>query len=164
MVRLKSRYILFEILYPPSGTRLNNELPNFNSLHDIVMYHHQTSPDYITYKTILQELKKVIHTNFGDYGLGKATTLLQIKYFSNRTSTGIIRCSRDDYEFIMMAFCLMKKIHKAEEIIINPVKVSGTIKKLEQFAIRRNKKLLTILNQKDYIDIFTNANDMEVRD
>lgn len=44
-----------------------------------------------------------------------------------------------------MALMLMSKIGDVGGLIVNPVKVSGTIKKIEQFAIRRNSKILNLI-------------------
>ncbi|SCW01387.1 LAFE_0D11452g1_1 [Lachancea fermentati] len=164
MVRLKSRYILFEILYPSPDPRFSED-DSEPTVKDIMLQHHKTSPANLTTKSIVQELRKTLQYNFGDYGSGKATSLLQIKYFSNRTSTGIIRCSREDYELVVTALTLMNRIGDFDGIIINPVKISGTIKKIEQYAIRRNTKLLRILNRQDSVDNFeTLISEDEVED
>ncbi|CDO95316.1 unnamed protein product [Kluyveromyces dobzhanskii CBS 2104] len=127
MVRLKSRYILFEILYPDVNDEFET-VPNVTKK-DILTGHHKVSPNSINVKSIMQELRKQLQINFGDFGLGKATALLQIKYFSNRTSTGIIRCGHDDHQYILMALALINQIENIGSVILNPVKVSGTIKK-----------------------------------
>lgn len=108
----------------------------------------------MTVKTILQELRRVIQFNFGDYGSGKANSLLQIKYFSNRTSTGIIRCSREDYEIVVIALTLMNKIDELEGVLLNPIKVSGTIKRIEQYAVKRSARLLNVIQGQSEIDKF----------
>lgn len=164
MVRLKSRYILFEILYPANEPCLTEDGSDYFSLKNIMLQHHQVSSTKINFKSIIQELRRIIQFNFGDYGSGKANTVLQIKYFSNRTSTGIIRCSREEYELVIMALTLMNRIGEVEGIIVNPVKISGTIKKIEQYAIRRNKKLLHLINRSDTIDSFENISEDDTND
>lgn len=161
MVRLKSRYIFFEIL-TPFDEESGSQDRSFTSKKDILLRHRRTSPTTVNPKSILQELRKVIQTNFGDYGLGKATTLLQIKYFSNRTSSGIIRCGHGDHQYILMAFAFINKINGFENIIVNPVKVSGTIKKIEQFAIRRNHQMNSIISNREDEDILAIVADDEV--
>ena len=118
----------------------------------------------MTAKTILQELRRVVQYNFGDYGSGKVNSLLQIKYFSNRTSTGIIRCSREDYELVVIALTLMTKIDELEDIIVNPVKVSGTIKHIEQYAMRRSARLLAIIQDKREVDRFEDVSDDDIEE
>ncbi|GAV53682.1 hypothetical protein ZYGR_0AK01840 [Zygosaccharomyces rouxii] len=159
MVRLKTRYILFEVLYPydtlqdkqSSGSRALNT--------DILLRHHRVSPSHINAKTISQEVRRSLQTNFGDYGLGKAGSLLQIKYFSNRTSTGIIRCHREDTDLVLMALCLTNRLGEVDSLILNAVKVGGTIKKVEQYAIRRSQRFLAAVqrNDNDVLDDFSNV-------
>lgn len=159
MVRLKTRYILFEILYPCDYSTIEDS-GSTNALNtNILLRHHRISPPQISSKAIAQELRRSLQVNFGDYGLGKAGSLLQIKYFSNRTSTGIIRCHREDSDLVIMALSLTSKIGETNSVIINPVKVSGTIKKVEQYTIRRTKRLLAVMheNAKDYLDDFSNV-------
>ncbi|CAI4055634.1 hypothetical protein SUVZ_01G0330 [Saccharomyces uvarum] len=141
MVRLKSRYILFEILYPPTDADVEESA----SKGDILLSHHRASPAEISIKAIIQEIRRSLSLNLGDYGSAKCSSLLQLKYFSNRTSTGIIRCHREDCDLVIMALMLMSKIGDVGGLIVNPVKVSGTIKKIEQFAIRRNSKILNLI-------------------
>ncbi|QID83185.1 RNA-binding protein pop5 [Saccharomyces pastorianus] len=141
MVRLKSRYILFEILYPPTDISVEESL----SKGDILLSHHRASPAEVSIKAIIQEIRRSLSLNLGDYGSAKCSSLLQLKYFSNRTSTGIIRCHREDCDLVIMALMLMSKIGDVGGLIVNPVKVSGTIKKIEQFAIRRNSKILNLI-------------------
>ncbi|GCE97529.1 hypothetical protein ZYGM_003173 [Zygosaccharomyces mellis] len=163
MVRLKTRYILFEILYPCDTVeaKQSNELRSLNT--GILLRHHRISPSQISAKTISQELRRSLQINFGDYGLGKAGSLLQIKYFSNRTSTGIIRCHREDTDLVLMALCLTNKIGEVGSLILNAVKVSGTIKKVEQYAIRRSQRFLAAIqrNDKDFLDDFARINTSE---
>ncbi|QLG73180.1 hypothetical protein HG535_0E02640 [Zygotorulaspora mrakii] len=154
MVRLKSRYILFEIVYPTGTDSITSSLETGK---DIFLRHHQITPPDISSKTLLQEIRKSLQLNFGDYGLGKVSSLLQVKYFSNMTSTGILRCHREDCDLLVMALFLMKKISNTDRVIVNPIKVSGTIKKIEEYSCRRNQRLLSIIKQ-DYecrVDDFT---------
>ncbi|KAM3163276.1 Ribonuclease P [Lachancea thermotolerans] len=154
MVRLKSRYVLFEVLYPEGRTLTSENNVNNLSKREVLLRHHQVTPARVTVKTILQELRRVIQFNFGDYGSGKANSLLQIKYFSNRTSTGIIRCSREDYEIVVIALTLMNKIDELEGVLLNPIKVSGTIKRIEQYAVKRSARLLNVIQGQSEIDKF----------
>lgn len=148
MVRLKSRYILFEILYP--GEAGIEELEQITK-RDVLLRLHRVSPSDISIKTLLQEIRRTLQVNFGDYGSGKVTSLLQVKYFSNMTSTGILRCHREDCDLLVAALALTTKIGDIGGLIINPIKVSGTIKKIEDYAGRRSEKLLSVIKQKDVI-------------
>ncbi|CUS20799.1 LAQU0S01e14906g1_1 [Lachancea quebecensis] len=164
MVRLKSRYVLFEVLYPEAEAFESENNVDVLSKRDILLRHHQVTPARVTVKTILQELRRVIQFNFGDYGSGKVNSLLQIKYFSNRTSTGIIRCSREEYEIVVIALTLMNKIDEIEGVLLNPIKVSGTIKRIEQYAIRRSARLLNIIQGQREVDKFDYISDDENED
>ncbi|SCU80113.1 LAME_0B01662g1_1 [Lachancea meyersii CBS 8951] len=161
MVRLKSRYILFEVLYP---TDLQDDISSERSRKDILLQHHKASSAQISTKSIVQELRRALQYNFGDYGAGRVNSLLQMKYFSNRTSTGIIRCGREDYELVVVALTLMNKIDAIEGIILNPVKVSGTIKRIEQHAIRRNERVLAVIQNNREGEHFKNVSEDDAQD
>ncbi|ODV96951.1 hypothetical protein PACTADRAFT_39645 [Pachysolen tannophilus NRRL Y-2460] len=143
MVRLKTRYILFEILYPfeASSDKVIAEPETLLSLH-------QPSPSSITNKLLIQAVRQSLADHFGDYGTGTAGTSLVIKYFSPRTSTGILRVSRDFYRYICASLMLIKKID-GKDVIIRVVRVSGTIKKCEMAAIKRNKDFINALKKNE---------------
>lgn len=145
MVRLKSRYVLFEILYPPTG--LGDD--DFKRMDDVMMGYHRSTVNYneVNSRSIIGEIRRVVQYNFGDLGSGKLNSLLHLKYFSNATSTGIIRCHREDLNLLLITLALINKIGDTNGIIINTVKVSGTIKKLEQFAIKRNTAFINALKR-----------------
>ncbi|KAL3228613.1 Ribonuclease P/MRP protein subunit POP5 [Nakaseomyces bracarensis] len=145
MVRLKSRYVLFEILYPPA--ELKDE--DFRRMEDVMMGYHRRTANYndINSRAIIGEIRRVLQYNFGDLGSGKLNSLLHLKYFSNSTSTGIIRCHREDLSLLLITLALVNRIGDTDGIIINTVKVSGTIKKLEQFAIKRNNTFINALRR-----------------
>ncbi|QLL34085.1 hypothetical protein HG536_0F04110 [Torulaspora globosa] len=148
MVRLKSRYILFEILYPDEG---GIEGTAHITKRDILLRLHRVSPPDISIKSLLQEIRRSLQVNFGDYGSGKANSLLQVKYFSNMTSTGILRCHREDCDLLVAALALITKVGDVDGLMVNPIKMSGTIKKIEEYAGRRSEKLLSVLKQNDEI-------------
>ncbi|CCD26327.1 RNA-binding protein POP5 NDAI_0H01530 [Naumovozyma dairenensis CBS 421] len=141
MVRLKSRYILFEVLSP------RQEQPSSDSINDIFLNHHRATSKQGTIKVLLQEIRRSLQLNFGDYGSGRVNSMLQIKYFSNATSTGIIRCLREDCELLIASLFFITKLGPIEGILLNPIKVSGTIKKIEQHAIARNSKSLSTISK-----------------
>lgn len=61
-----------------------------------------------------------------------------VKYFSAATSTAIIRVSRDHYRLVWAALTFTTRLSKPvdQACIIQVVRVSGTIKKSEEAAIR----------------------------
>lgn len=151
MVRLKTRYILFEVILSPHIINIDENEDYINTTHftkhNILLSHHRPCPKEISNKTLLQEIRHSLQFNFGDYGSGKVGSLLQLKYFSNNTGTGIIRCHREDVDTLVAVLTLINKIGEINDVIINPVKVSGTIKKIEQYSIRRSSKLISLLNK-----------------
>lgn len=151
MVRLKHRYILFDILYPPvsiprTGTQKEKFRDFCESPKDTLLALHASSPASINSKTIANILKNVVHDHFGEISAGGVGLLIIVKYFSNKTSTGIIRCNRQDFEQVMAAIALVTKVD-AYDVVMRCVHVSGTIKKCEQFSIRRNKQLIIDLGR-----------------
>lgn len=146
MVRLKHRYVLFEILYPPQSNASKVEQRRKSSLFsqspkECLLQLHSPSPISVTGRSIASLLKKVIEDHFGELASGTIALLLIVKYFSNKTSTGIVRCSRTDFEKVVAAFALVNKIENLD-VVMRCVHVSGTIRKCEEFSIRRNKQLM----------------------
>lgn len=147
MVRVKHRYILFEIIYPPaSNTEAlptdTNEATQFTSSEsNALLTLHRASPSNINHKTILHAIRKSLQEYYGDFGSGSAGMLMTLKYFSNKTSTGIIRCGRAQFETIVAAMSLVTKIED-QNITLSCAHISGTIKKCEEFSIKRSKELM----------------------
>ncbi len=65
-----------------------------------------------------------------------------VKYFSPATSTAIIRVARDHYRLVWAALTFTTKLpHPANQAcVFQVVRVSGTIKKAEEEAIRRAQR------------------------
>ncbi|CUM67933.1 uncharacterized protein PRCAT00005646001 [Priceomyces carsonii] len=154
MVRLKQRYILFDILHFPSLERPNqrDDFLNFSTSEtNAILSLHQSSPNTINPKLLTKLIRSVIQEHFGDNGAGKAGMQMTIKYFSNTTSTGIIRCSRSSFHIVRAALSLINMIEN-DEIMVRCLHVSGTIKKCEERCISRNEKLMSLLSKSDYAD------------
>ena len=136
MVRIKNRYILFELLYPPTEC---------NAVDDVIFQHRNPNKlkAVISPKTIIYELRKQIKLYLGDQGLGKANITLQIKYFNNVTSVGILKCSAEYYKTVVLGLSMIQSFNNDNhKIIVNVVKLSGTINKLQDHSIKRNKELI----------------------
>lgn len=143
MVRLKSRYVLFEVLYPQTSPSSAD-----SSREDIVLRGHRPSPADITGKVLLQEIRRSLQLHLGDYGSGKVCSLLQLKYWSNNTSTGILRCHREDVYLLLTGLFFLRELGNDNlRVIVNPVKVSGTIKKVEQYAMRRSDRMVALVRK-----------------
>jgi len=125
MVRLKSRWLLFEILYPSESSTIPFSAPSQN----------------VTPKLLLDTLRQQIAYNFGDQGSGLVASSLAIRYFSAATSTGIIRIGRDHYRMVWAALTFVRDI-AGRECVISVRRVSGTVKKAEEEILRRDKLVL----------------------
>ncbi|CAF9928256.1 MAG: hypothetical protein HETSPECPRED_006787 [Heterodermia speciosa] len=142
MVRVKHRYLLLNILYPEP-----EQYPWKASLPDTIQFHHP-SPDDLTPQLLARAIKDQISILYGDYGAGLTNNGLNIKYLSPATSTAIIRCSRDNYRLVWAALTYMTQLPKssrfaqARSCVMQVVRVSGTIKKSEEEAIRRAKNAI----------------------
>jgi len=142
MVRFKSRYLLFNILYPnaPCSSPAGNAsvLPthlDFNSPTDAS----------VTPQHLLSIIRDAITMQFGDWGSGM-TPSLTVKYFSPTTSTGIIRCGRDAYRIVWCALTFIQEI-LGKPVVIRVIRVSGTIKKVEMAGIRRAKEEIRLVKR-----------------
>ncbi|AOA63331.1 RNase MRP and nuclear RNase P subunit [Komagataella phaffii CBS 7435] len=138
MVRLKNRYILFDILYP-------QEIDDFSRSKALVAMHKSTSSQ-VNPQTILIALRNSLKQNFGDHIAGIAGSTAQTKYFSNKTSTGIIRCPRDSFRYTCAALSLITHL-EGQRILIRIVRISGTIRTCERYAVKKNKETLTLLHK-----------------
>lgn len=159
MVRIKHRYLLVNILYPDAVPFTAGK-----AVPDLVQFHRPT-PDYITAPLLLRAVREEVGHQFGDYGSGVTggslsgedylpspfnffslvadLTLSSVKYFSNATSTFILRCPRAHYRIVWAALSFMtqlpsvKGVQKRQDCVMRVVRVSGTIKKAENELVRR---------------------------
>lgn len=124
------------------------------------------SSDRLDGKLLARMIRDGVSELFGDYGAGMIAGSLQgkalscfnrvhagktdvhvtVKYCSPATSTAIIRVARAHYRMVWAALSFATKIPKPvdQTCAIQVVRISGTIKKSEEEAIRRGR--LTILN------------------
>lgn len=138
MVRIKHRYLLFNILYPSAPTSTGST-PSHLSFH-------APTPSHLTPAFLVSHIRTLIATNFGDTGVGLATSSLKIIYFSRATSTAILRCPRAHVRMVWAALTYMNSISRGRrpgaletDCVVRVVRVSGTIRKSEEELIRRAK-------------------------
>lgn len=93
MVRLKHRYLLFNILYPAQ-----TEGVAARKAHSIAL--HAPTPDYIDAGRFVAHLRNEIGILFGDFGLGASLSSLKVIYFSTATSTAILRVPRSHHRLV----------------------------------------------------------------
>ncbi|KAI2466242.1 Rpp14 family protein [Annulohypoxylon bovei var. microspora] len=137
MVRIKERYLLVKIIYP-------NELGNRPDLPDVVVINQPTT-DQLNQAALLRGIRAEIANLFGDYGSGSVEGgNLGVKYFSPATSTFILRISRSSYRLVWTALTFMNSIpiKNGKPCIFRVVHVSGTMRKVEEEAIRRARDLI----------------------
>ena len=139
MVRIKHRYLLLSILSPTlASSHPTNNLPSTRPL-----------PTALTPSSLLTLLRSHIALLFGDYGLGTAASGLKIIYLSPATATAILRCPRASYRMVWAALSFVTTLEvrprRGEEgrsggCVIRVVRVSGTIRKAEEEAVRRARQ------------------------
>lgn len=108
MVRVKRRYILFEIM--PSDQRFERQIDLKLSERDIIFAFRQT-----------------ILMIYGDLGLGSVLKSLHIKKFSSATRIGIVSVQRGQHTLLTSSVAFIKKI-KDLNCSIRIVRLSGTIR------------------------------------
>lgn len=133
MVRLKTRYLLFEILYPDElderdlcGSKAQNKV-NLR----------QPTENKVDGRFMTRLIRDAVLEQFGEYGAGVVASTIAVKYFSQRTSTGIVRVTRPHFRMIWSTLSDIRELN-GRNCIITVKRVSGTIKKCELFAISRN--------------------------
>jgi ribonuclease P/MRP protein subunit POP5 len=140
MVRLKHRYLLVNILYPDANSASSTTAST--SLKDVpysVQFNQPTS-DKVDAKSLTHMIRsgerKLILYHVMNVN---ANVKLQVKYFSPATSTAIIRVSRDHYRLVWAALTFTLQLPKpvSQPCVLQVVRVSGTIRKAEEEAIRR---------------------------
>ena len=161
MVRIKYRYLLIHILYPdPVGSEARStSRASDKSIPDLVQFH-RPSPADLQPQHLVRSIKDQVLLLYGDYGLGLISaslngsaapsslieTLLMwwtVKYLSTATSTAIVRCSRAHFRIVWSALAFMTQLPRTSKqdspqpCVMQVVRVSGTIKKAEEEAIRR---------------------------
>ncbi|KAF6835204.1 Rpp14 family protein [Colletotrichum plurivorum] len=147
MVRIKERYILVNIVYPPEPSKDGAaKVPDF-----VVM--HQPTTGQLTPQSLLKALRTEVASLFGDYGSGAIEGNLAVKYLSPATSTFILRVKRAHYRLVWTALTFMDHVPlkngDGKPCIFRVVRVSGTIRKAEEEAIRQARQL--VLAAKDSV-------------
>lgn len=174
MVRIKNRYLLIHILSPdtPLSSHRRTLIKDKDidkdkdgddhdddvSLPDVVEFH-QPCPDTLDARLFARLIREQVSLLYGDYGLGLITSSLKIVYLSPATSTVIVKVARDHYRLVWAAVSLMTHLPDRggggrgggalRPCVMRVVRVSGTIKKAEEEAIKRAR--LAILRAKGQV-------------
>ncbi|KAG5928710.1 hypothetical protein E4U53_002598 [Claviceps sorghi] len=147
MVRIKERYLLVNILYPPETDS------STTNMSDLVSQHRPTM-DKLTPQALAKGIKAEVGLLFGDCGLGAFEGSLSVKYLSLATSTFILRCPRAHYQMLWSALTCMDRIpvKDGHACIFRVVRVSGTIRKVEEEAIRQARQLILAAREYESAD------------
>jgi ribonuclease P/MRP protein subunit POP5 len=154
MVRIKNRYLLVNILYPGLDSSIPDETPELLAIN-------QPTSQSLTNQTLLKGIRSQVSALFGDYGSGAVSDSLMgkflsslkcflrinwgtVKYLSHATSTFILRVSRAHYKIVWAALSFMNTLpgRSGKKCVFRVVRVSGTIRKCEEEAIRRAKEMM----------------------
>ncbi|KAF7536743.1 hypothetical protein G7054_g4268 [Neopestalotiopsis clavispora] len=141
MVRIKERYLLVNILYPSElSADLSSSSPQKTP--DLIALNRPTT-DKFDRNALLRELRAQVATLFGDFGAG-AVSSLQVKYLSPATSTFILRVNRTHYRLVWSALTMMDHMPVRDGMLctFRVVHVSGTIRKVEEEAVRRARNMM----------------------
>ena len=141
MVRFKERYLLVNILQPQGDASTSKKTDK--PVPDILVYNRPTT-DHVTPQSLLRAIRAQVATLFGDYGSGAVDRSLQVKYLSLATSTFILRISRAHYRLVWAALTTMNELpaRNGKPCTFCVVRVSGTIRKIEEEAVRRAKQIM----------------------
>ncbi|OJJ77480.1 hypothetical protein ASPBRDRAFT_112899 [Aspergillus brasiliensis CBS 101740] len=175
MVRLKHRYLLLDILYPdpstwPSATsataptsRTQNPPPSKSkSKSQAQLQIHSPTSDALTPGLLAKMVREEVALMFGDYGVGRlggaGAGSISVKYLSPATSTAIIRCPRAAFRIVWTALTCMsqvpgfsepgsKRANTTRSCVFRVIRVSGTMRKAEEEAIRRARREIVRLRE-----------------
>ncbi|KAF4125230.1 ribonuclease P/MRP protein subunit POP5 [Geosmithia morbida] len=156
MVRLKERYLLVNIVYLPDAGSASGG----GSVPNRVVQHRPTT-DKLTHQTLLKAIRAEIATLFGEYGSGALDGTIWVKYLSLATSTFIIRCPRAHYQMLWAALTFMDHVPakdgRGQPCIFRVVRVSGTIRKAEEEAIRQARMHILAAEAEHAHSLFTST-------
>ena len=141
MVRLKHRYIVTRILYPSMLLPAPAKFPMITNL--------QRPTPSLDVPQLIRLIRNSVAYMYGDYGLGLISSSLKINYYSQSTSTMIIRVARAHYRILWAALTWLNgttepdataQRQKGVECVFRTVRVCGTIRKAEEEIIEMAKK------------------------
>ncbi|KAJ6780823.1 hypothetical protein PWT90_00510 [Aphanocladium album] len=157
MVRIKERYLLVNIIYPPDpSAKQKSGVPSF-------VVQHQPTVENLTPQLLLKAIRNEIGQLFGDHGLGALGGSLSVKYLSLATSTIILRCHREHYRMLWAALTLMDHVpvKDGRPCVFRVVRVSGTIRKAEEEAIRQARALVLAAKEGSTLSAFLPVNPVD---
>ncbi|CZT23210.1 related to POP5 Protein required for processing of tRNAs and rRNAs [Ramularia collo-cygni] len=136
MVRIKHRYLLLNILYPTPPPQQKGKADEKDLPWTVTF--RRPSPDRLNPQLLARMIRDGVAELFGEYGAGMVAGSLQVKYLSSATSTAIVRVSRAHDRLVWAALSFVTHVPggRPERCVVQVVRVSGTIKKVEEEAVR----------------------------
>ena len=147
MVRIKHRYLVVHILYPTQiGDKTSSKAITSN-----VLQFHRPSPASVDIPLLLRLIRGSVEYMYGDYGAGLIASSLKIVYFSQATSTAIIRVAAAHYRILWAGVTWITHLGKTskrnpvdggdgESCVFRVVRTCGTIRKAQDEVVRRAKE------------------------
>ncbi|KAL4780972.1 Rpp14/Pop5 family-domain-containing protein [Aspergillus varians] len=173
MVRVKHRYLLVDILYPDptSVPSARSDKPHGPQSQAQLRIHAPTS-DALTPSLLAKMVRDEIAEIFGDWGVGRLGGVgaggVSVKYLSPATSTAIIRCPRASYRLVWTALTYMSRVpamsdagrskrldpaNLSRPCVFRVIRVSGTIRKAEEEAVRRARREIVRLRGAEEVGV-----------
>ncbi|KAJ9292735.1 hypothetical protein DTO271G3_8434 [Paecilomyces variotii] len=163
MVRIKHRYLLIDILYPTPGSDIpsaaaasTKATKGGNADIQAHLRIHAPTPDTLSPGLLAKMVREEVSEMFGDWGV--------VKYLSPATSTAIIRCPRASFRLVWAALTYLSSIPAsnrrsgpgsgARPCVFRVVRVSGTMRKAEEEAIRRARREVVRLRKGEEDSVF----------
>ncbi|PLN83923.1 hypothetical protein BDW42DRAFT_191913 [Aspergillus taichungensis] len=159
MVRVKHRYLLVEILYPEPASWTATKPPSkagSTAQTQAQLRIHSPTSDALTPSVLAKMLREEVDNMFGDWGVGRLGGVnaggVSVKYLSPATSTAIVRCPRASFRLVWTALSYMSRVPEigapkgargavlSRPCVFRVVKVSGTMRRAEEEAIRRARR------------------------
>ncbi|EGY20805.1 uncharacterized protein VDAG_10434 [Verticillium dahliae VdLs.17] len=151
MVRIKERYLLVNILYPLDTTRrTDSNVPAF-------VRRHRPTPGDLLPRDLVKGIRQQVSALFGDYGSGAFEgNNLVVKYFSKATSTFILKVKRAHYRLVWAALTTINSLPLSsgneKSCVFSVVRVSGTIRKVEEAAVHQARQLVLAVRAEEASD------------
>ncbi|RWQ92033.1 Rpp14/Pop5 family-domain-containing protein [Paecilomyces variotii] len=173
MVRIKHRYLLIDILYPTPSSDIPsaaNAKASKGGNPDIQAHLriHAPTPDTLSPGLLAKMVREEVSEMFGDWGVGRLGGAgaggVSVKYLSPATSTAIIRCPRASFRLVWAALTYLSSIPAsnrrsgpgsgARSCVFRVVRVSGTMRKAEEEAIRRARREVVRMRKGEEDSVF----------
>ncbi|KAL5364926.1 hypothetical protein BJX96DRAFT_179391 [Aspergillus floccosus] len=176
MVRLKHRYLLVDILYPDPSTWPSpapGPGPSPQSKTTPHLQIHSPTSDALTPSLLAKLIRDEVAALFGDWGIGRLGGVgaggVSVKYLSPATSTAIIRCPRASFRLVWTALACMGRVPElgaaggkrgggappalTRACVFRVLRVSGTMRKAEEEAIRRARREILRLQGEEEVGV-----------